>query len=301
MSIHSELLLVFIQVADCGSFSAAARQLNLPPKTVSKQMARLESLLGTSLFARSTRQLHLTPEGHAALAHARTAVAAIAHIREATRREPLSGCIRLTAPAPFGRKYIAPAIADFVRAYPRIGFDLRLSDQVADLYGGQFDLAVRIGDLPDSTLVARRLAHNRRILTASPEYLRRHGTPQTPAELAQHHCLIFAHPGKRCDEWALQNAQGETARIQVTGQLQSDSGEALHAWCVAGLGISLRETWDVCDALAQGQLLRVLPEWERTPDKISLVYPRQSTLPERLRVFMDFLCERWQDEPWDKG
>lgn len=298
---HSEHLALFVQVADHGSFSAAARHLNLPPKTVSKQIARLESLLGITLFTRSTRQLHITAEGRAMLEHARTAVNAIAQMREAASRQPLSGAIRLTAPAPFGRKYIAPAIAEFVRTYPHIGFDLRLSDQVADLYSGQFDLAIRIGKLPDSTLIARRLAGNHRILTASPEYVHRHGAPQTPAELAQHNCLVFVQPGARHDSLTLQNRQGQTTSIRFHGQWQSDSGEALHAWCAAGLGISLRETWDVCDALAEGKLVRILPDWQAVPGNISLVYPRQNTVPLRLRVFMDFLCERWENPPWEQA
>lgn len=299
MSLHNlDDLAVFVRAAEAESFSAAARALHLDPKMVSKQIARLEAALGVSLFARSTRHVALTDDGRRALDHAYAALGAIDALQEAVGGEALGGTIRMAAPAPFGRKYLADALAEFAACHPGVGFDLRLSDQVADIYGGQFDLALRIGDLPDSRLIARPLAVNRRWLVAAPEYLQAHGMPQTPGELAAHRCLLFSYPGLHHDQWALQHEDGRRVSVTVASPFASDSGEVLHAWCRAGLGISLRESWDVGEALAGGVLQRVLPEWQAVPGKIWLVRPPHPA-PRRVSVLMDFLCERWGDALWD--
>lgn len=213
-------------------------------------------------------------------------------------RQGLRGVIRLTAPAPFGHKYVTAAIRDFRRLHPQVDFELRLSDQVQDLHGGNLDLAIRIGQLADSRLVAQRLAPNRRVLVASPDYLRVHGTPNAPDDLARHECLVFAYPGLLHDTWVLRNGRRK-ASVRVSGSLQSDNGDALRAWCLAGLGISLRETWDIHDALRAGTLVRVLPGWEAMPSNISLVRARREPLPRRLTLFIAFLLARWQHTPWD--
>lgn len=269
-------------------------------KTVSKQIARLEQALGTTLFQRNTRNLRITDEGRAIAERARVALAVLEEMQELASgggRE-LSGTLRLTAPMPFGRKFVAPAIDDFCRLHPRVGFDLRLSDQVQDLYGGDLDMAIRMGELADSRLVARRVAGNRRILAASPAYLEAHGRPENPDDLARHNCLVFAYPGLLQNTWPLRKGRREQS-VAVSGRLCSDSGDVLHAWCLAGLGISLRETWDIHEELRDGRLLRVLPEWEATPSKISLVRTRREPVPRRLAAFSDFLLERWRDAPWD--
>ncbi|NPW36229.1 LysR family transcriptional regulator [Pseudomonas aeruginosa] len=293
-------LAVFVHVVERHSFSAAARDLHLAPKTVSKQIARLEQALGTTLFERNTRNLRITSEGRAIAERARVALAVLEEVQELATgaSQELRGTIRLTAPTPFGRKFVAPAIHDFCRLHPRVGFDLRLSDQVQDLYSGDLDLAIRMGELADSRLVARRVAQNRRILAASPAYLETHGHPVQPEDLAQHNCLVFAYPGLLQSTWPLRKGQKEKA-VAVNGTLCSDSGDVLHAWCLAGLGISLRETWDVHEELRDGRLVHVLPQWEATPSKISLVRARREPVPRRLTAFSDFLLERWRDAPWD--
>ncbi len=293
-------LAVFVHVVECHSFSAAARDLHLAPKTVSKQIARLEQALGTTLFERNTRNLRITSEGRAIAERARVALAVLEEVQELATggSQELRGTIRLTAPTPFGRKFVAPAIHDFCRLHPRVGFDLRLSDQVQDLYSGDLDLAIRMGELADSRLVARRVAQNRRILAASPAYLETHGHPVQPEDLARHNCLVFAYPGLLQSTWPLRKGRKEKT-VAVNGTLCSDSGDVLHAWCLAGLGISLRETWDVHEELRNGRLVHVLPQWEATPSKISLVRARREPVPRRLTVFSDFLLERWHDAPWD--
>lgn len=293
-------LTVFVRVIERHSFSAAARDLHLAPKTVSKQIARLERALGTTLFERNTRNLRITGEGHAIAERARVALAVLEEVQELATgaSQELNGSIRLTAPTPFGRKFVAPAIHDFCRLHPRVGFDLRLSDQVQDLYSGDLDLAIRMGELADSRLVARRIADNRRILAASPAYLESHGQPAQPEELEQHNCLVFAYPGLLQSTWPLRKGRREVP-IAVSGTLCSDSGDVLHAWCLAGLGISLRETWDIHEELRDGRLVRVLPEWEASLSKISIVRARREPVPRRLTAFSDFLFDRWQQAPWD--
>ncbi|MCR8662920.1 LysR family transcriptional regulator [Pseudomonas sp. 21TX0197] len=294
-------LAVFVHVVERHSFSAAARDLHLAPKTVSKQIARLEQALGTTLFERNTRNVRITSEGRAIAERARVALAVLEELQELATggSQELSGTIRLTAPTPFGRKFVAPAIHDFCRLHPRVGFDLRLSDQVQDLYSGDLDLAIRMGELADSRLVARRVADNRRILAASPAYLKAHGSPAQPEELERHNCLVFAYPGLLQSTWPLRKGRREKP-VAVSGTLCSDNGDVLHAWCVAGLGISLRETWDIHEELRDGTLLRVLPEWKATPSKISIVRARREPVPRRLTAFSDFLFDRWQEAPWDQ-
>ncbi|MHC9242532.1 LysR family transcriptional regulator [Pseudomonas aeruginosa] len=293
-------LSVFVHVVEHRSFSAAARDLHLAPKTVSKQIARLEQALGTTLFERNTRNLRITSEGRTIAERARVALAVLEEVQELATggSQELRGTIRLTAPTPFGRKFVAPAIHDFCRLHPRVGFDLRLSDQVQDLYSCDLDLAIRMGELADSRLMARRVAQNRRILAASPAYLETHGHPVQPEDLARHNCLVFAYPGLLQSTWPLRKGRKEKT-VAVNGTLCSDSGDVLHAWCLAGLGISLRETWDVHEELRDGRLVHVLPQWEATPSKISLVRARREPVPRRLSVFSDFLQERWRDAPWD--
>jgi len=146
--------------------------------------------------------------------------------------------------------------------------------------------------------VARRIADNRRILAASPAYLELHGQPAQPEELEQHNCLVFAYPGLLQSTWPLRKGRREMP-ISVSGTLCSDSGDVLHAWCLAGLGISLRETWDIHEELRDGRLVRVLPEWEASLSKISIVRARREPVPRRLTAFSDFLFDRWQQAPWD--
>lgn len=293
-------LAVFLHVVDRHSFSAAARDLQISPKAVSKQIARLEGALGTTLFERNTRNLRITDEGRAIAERARVALSVLDEVKELARggSRELTGNIRLTAPAPFGRKFVAAAITDFSRLHPRVGFDLRLSDQIQDLYSGDLDLAIRMGELADSRLLARRVADNRRILVASPAYIKAHGSPQSPEALKNHNCLVFAYPGLLQNTWRIQKNSLEEA-IVIDGTLSSDNGDVLHEWCLAGLGISLRETWDVHEELRSGHLIRVLTDWEGVASKISLVRARREPVPHRLTAFSDFLLERWRLAPWD--
>lgn len=296
-------LVVFLKVIDCDGFSAAARVLDLAPATVSKQIARLEQVLGTRLFDRNTRHMRITDEGRAVAERVRSALTQLDDATEVARQgtDTLSGVLRITAPVPLGSRYLAPVIAAFRAHHPKLGFDLRLSDQIVDLYASDIDLAVRIGHLSDSRLVSRRLADSRRILVASPAYMRRHGTPAYPRDLIRHQCLLFTYPGLRQNHWTLK-CNGRATKIeevQVLGELRSDNGDALRGWSIAGLGISLRETWDVAEELRNGKLVHVLPEWAEPEKPIQVVRALRDPVPRRVSTFIDFLAEQWKPAPWD--
>ncbi|WP_193757200.1 LysR family transcriptional regulator [Xenorhabdus sp. KK7.4] len=297
-------LVVLLKVVDCNGFSAAARALDLAPATVSKQIARLERALSTRLFDRTTRQLRITDEGCAIVKRVRSALEQLDNVVEIAQQgtETLSGMLRITAPVSLGSRYIAPLIAIFQECHPGLKFDLRLSDQIVDIYSNDIDLAIRIGHLNDSQLIIRRLTDSRRILVASPSYLNQHGSPVHPEELCQHQCLLFTYPGLRQNHWILRHC-GQDVKIEnvkVNGNLRSDNGSALRAWSRAGLGISLREIWDVADELRSGVLIHVLPEWFEPEKPIHVVRTLRSPVPLRVSAFVEFLVEQWQPPPWDR-
>lgn len=292
-------LAVFVRVVECGGFSAAARAMDLAPTTVSKQIARLERQLGATLFERNTRRLKITDEGRAVAERTRAALALLDEAAEIARAGSgeLAGTIRVTAPVPFGSRYVAAATAAFRKQHPKVGFELHLTDRIVDLYAGDIDVAVRVAKLNDSRLIARRLADNRRILVAAPEYLERHGTPAHPGDLATHTCLIFSYPGLGRNSWALRKGT-DAQHVALRSDLATDSGDTLRTWCVAGLGVSLRELWDVADDLRSGRLVHILPGWEEEASPISLVRPKREPVPRRIGAFADFLAQLWRDPPW---
>lgn len=291
---------VLVRVADSASFSAAARSLQLDPKTVSKQIARLEHALGTPLFERNTRNLRITDEGRTVAARVRSVLSILDEIQQVGQGDDdtLRGVIRLTAPAPFGRRHVAPAIAEFSRRHPQVGFDLRLTDRMVDLYDDGFDLAIRLDEPTDSRLVSTPLALNRRMLVASPGYVAAHGTPHRPEDLSRHQALLPAGADGAQTTWTLRQGRRERT-VAMNGALGSDSGDILHTWCLAGLGISLRETWDIHDALRSGRLVPVLPDWTVPVTHISAVRARRDPVPRRLDVFIEFLTRRWREAPWN--
>ncbi|GLK82306.1 LysR family transcriptional regulator [Ancylobacter defluvii] len=292
-------LAVFVRVAECGSFSAAARAMDLAPTTVSKQIARLERQLGATLFERNTRQLKITEEGRAVAERARVALALLDEAAEIARAGSgeLTGTIRVKAPVPFGSRYVAAATAAFRKQHPKVGFELHLTDRIVDLYAGDIDVAIRVAKLADSRLIARRLADNHRILVATPDYLAERGTPEHPQDLAGHTCLLVAYPGLR-NIWTLHD--DETAvEMAVSSDLATDNGITLKTWCVAGLGISLRELWDVTDELKAGRLVQILPSWKEEASPISFVRPKREPVPKRISVFGDFLAQLWRNAPWE--
>ncbi|MGP1395584.1 MAG: LysR family transcriptional regulator [Inquilinaceae bacterium] len=291
---------IFVRVVATQNLSAAGRDLGLSPAVVSKRLAGLEDRLGARLLQRTTRRVTVTEEG--AGFHER-AVRILADLEEAeaslsNRRLAPRGTLRVTTPAAFGRQHLSPAMPDYLARYPEVQLDLNLTDSFIDIIDQGFDLAVRIDEPKDSTLVARRLAPNRRVICAAPAYLARHGTPRVLEDLADHNCLALDHQ----PVWTFEDA-GVERRIRVSGNLRTNNGEVLRDAAVAGLGIALKSTWDVGAYLQSGALVTLLTGYGvSTRLALYAVYPSARLLSPKVRTFVDFLAARFGPEPyWDRG
>src|SRR5687767_2669142 len=264
---------VFSRVVGAGSLSAAARELGLSIALVSRRLAALEARLGVRLINRTTRRLHLTDEG---ARYYETCGRLLAEIAEAdaavaARRGEAQGDLKVALPASFGHQHVAPLVPRFVAQYPRVRLALSLSDRFINVIEEGFDLAVRIAELEDSSLAARRLAPNRRVVCASPDYLRRHGTPQAPEDLARHNCLLTTD---YADSWQYVATDGTKGAARVTGRYACDNWEVLREWALAGLGVALKSTWDVHRHLQDGSLVALLPGYAFHSDvAIWALYP----------------------------
>jgi DNA-binding transcriptional LysR family regulator len=291
---------IFARIVGTGSLSAAARDLGMSPALVSRNLASLESRLGVRLINRTTRSLHLTDEG---AAYYETCTRVLAEIQEADaavsagRAEP-RGVLRVALPASFGNQHVAPLVPKFAERYPDVQLALSLSDRTVNVVEEGFDLAVRIADLADSSLAARKLAPNRRVVCASPAYLARHGTPRTPADLTRHHVVATDFTMN----WDYRDPDGKPGSVRVSGRYACDNWEVLREWALAGLGIALKSTWDVRRHLEDGSLVSLLPGYTFARDvAIYAVYPHRRHLPAKTRAFIEFLAESFGPEPyWDK-
>lgn len=284
-------LATFLMVIDSKSFSAAARLMNQTPSSVSKKIARLEASLGVVLFERNTRQLKITDEGKAIVERVRTALSILEDVSDVANvgNNHLVGKIKITAPVMFGCKFVTKIISDFIQLYPSVNIELQLTDHVLDLYSNDLDLAIRFGSLTDSRLVAKPLATSQRILVASPSYLKANPI-NSITEIRNNNCLLFSYPGHVQRSWTLSNGKEERT-ISVSGNLHSDNSQALRTWCIEGLGVALRESWDVVDELRTGKLINIFPEWKEKNTIIHIVRARREPLPRRLRVFIDYLTK----------
>ena len=293
---------VFSRVVATGSLSAAGRELGLSPAIVSRRLAALEARLGVRLINRTTRSLHLTEEG---ATYYDTCARLLSEIEEADsavsagRVEP-QGALRVALPASFGHLHVAPLVPEFARRYPKVQLALSLSDRSVNIMDEGFDMAVCIADLRDSSLAARRLAPNRRIVCASPAYLATHGTPRTPEDLAKHNCLVVSD---FTANWEYKTRDGRSTSVRVQGRYACDNWEVLRQWALAGLGIALKSTWDVYRQLEEGSLVELLSEYTFHSDvAIYAVYPHRRFLPAKTRVFIEFLAESFGPDPyWDRA
>jgi len=295
---------LFLRVLDLGSISAAARSLGLSVAVASQRLKRLERALGVRLLHRTTRRLHPTPEGIALAEQGRELVEDLEALTSGLRRSAteVSGTLRVTMSASFGRLYVSPLLPEFLLAHPRLRVSVDLSDQTVDLVRAGFDLAIRIGALDDSTLVARKLASNRRVLCAAPGYLRRHGMPQAPADLARHECILLSGSQGRQDTWRLRDRQGQETMVHVQGRLDTNFGEVIRDAAVAGLGIALHSTWHVCEDLHAGRLQVVLPDYAIAESGIHAVMPQRRMVPPRVRALVDFLASEFgENPPWERA
>lgn len=290
---------IFARVVTAGSMSAAGRELGYSPAVISKRIRKLEERLGIRLLQRTTRQIAMTEAGQgfyervvAILASAEEAEAWVSRSSSAVR-----GLLRVSAPTSFGRLHVAPHLAPFLDRYPELTIELVLSDAFVDIVGEGFDLAIRIADLQDSSLVARRLASNHRVLCATPSYLAARGAPATIVDLQRHRLLTH-----NADQWRLEGPDGPAA-VRVTSPLRTNSSEVVREAVLAGAGIALRSTWDVGPELRSGRLVQVLPGWGGSRRvAIHAVYPSRRHLAQKVRVFIDHLAALYGPTPaWDEG
>lgn len=294
---------LFLRVLDLGSISAAARSLDLSVAVASQRLQRLERELGVRLLHRTTRRLHATPEGAVLAEQGRALVDDLEALGASLRQAGtgITGTLRVTTSSSFGRLYVSPLLPEFLARHPGVSLSVNLSDHVLDLVSAGFDLAIRIGALDDSALVARRLANNRRLLCASPDYLRRRGMPRTPQDLARHDCLLLVGSQGRQDVWRLGDGAGGEIAVRVRGRIEANTGELLSDAALAGFGIALHSAWHVCADMRAGRLVQVLPDYPLADTGIYAVMPQRRLVPPRVRAFVDFLAERFGDNPpWER-
>ncbi|MGI2101702.1 LysR family transcriptional regulator [Shewanella oncorhynchi] len=289
---HFSALPIFVTVVECGSFSLASQKLGLNKSAVSKRITLLEQSLGIQLLHRTTRSLSLTEAGARYFDYVRPAVKlaeegldAISELQQAPQ-----GNLRIAVPMVFGRLHIAPLIPEFLRRYPKIQLQMQMDDKTTDLIAGGFDLAIRIGELPDSSLIARKIAPCLSVICASPEYIARHSAPQTPQQLSQHNCLFYSY-FRDGVEWTFLSTQGPT-RIQPNGNYQVNNSDAIHQATLDGLGIANLPRFMVDADLQAGRLQALLADHPLPEHGIYAVYPQRKHLPTKVNVLIEFLMEK---------
>lgn len=280
----------FSLLARSGSFSAAARELDVTTPAVSKRLAQLEARLGVQLMNRTTRRIGLTAEGELYLTHARRILAEIDDMEQLVTRAVAApkGLLRVNATLGFGRSHVAPLISAFAKANPDVQVQLQLSVNPPPLNEDSFDVCVRFGEPPDARIIARRIAPNRRLLCAAPAYLARQGTPRVPHDLVQHNCICIRQGDEAYGLWRL-SAGKRTESVKVRGNLSTSDGEIAVNWALAGHGIILRSEWDIARYLRSGRLRLVLEGYQTPPADIHAVYPQRHQVSARVRAFVDFL------------
>lgn len=285
----------FSTLAASGSLSAAARELGLTPAAVSKRLAQMERRAGVPLVNRTTRRMTLTPEGEVYVEHARRIlddIDALGELLGGSKQHP-TGLLRVNATLGFGRSHVAPAISRFVTQYPQVSVQLQLSVTPPPLTDDTFDVCIRFGAPPDTRVVARRLAPNRRLLCAAPAYLARRGMPATPHDLAKHNCIGIRQGDEAYGVWRLSSERGasrNTETVRINGNLTTNDGEIAVKWALDGHGILMRAEWDIKEHLATGRLVVVLPDHETPEADIYAVYAQRHQLSTRIRAFVDFLA-----------
>lgn len=306
----------FVSVATRGGLTAAAKAEGVAPAIMGRRLDALEARLGVKLLVRTTRRITLTHEGSAFLEDCQRLLTEFANAEASVSAGGVkaSGHLRVTAPAGFGRRHVAPLVPRFHALHPEVTISLNLSDRVVDVRGESFDCAVRVGDMPDSSLVSVRLADNRRRCVATPEFVRRHGMPRHPNELSRFACLTLSSDASQTRGWAFRvprTAQGrdqeqerpaagagedggeELIYLRPEGPLDCSDGQVLHDWCLAGHGIAWRSTWEVEAEIDAGLLVPLLDEFAAPPNGIYAVFAGTKHLPLRVRLWLDFLKEQY--------
>ena len=297
----------FVSVATRGSLTAAAKAEGVAPAIMGRRLDALEEHLGVKLLVRTTRRISLTHEGSAFLEDCQRLLSDVANAEASVSEGGVkaTGHLRITAPAGFGRRHVAPLVPRFRAEHPDVTISLNLSDRVVDMAGEGYDCAVRVGDLPDSSLVSVRIADNRRLCVATPEYLARRGTPRAPAELVQHDCLTLSSDASQTRGWAfrvpLADGATEVMHLKPGGPLDCSDGQVLHDWCLGGWGIAWRSTWEVEAEIAAGRLVAVLEDFAAPPNGIYVVFPQRKHMPLRVRLWIEHLKHQYAQPAFWKG
>ncbi len=293
---------VFVRVVERGSFTLAADDLSLSRAVVSKYVSRLEERLGARLMQRTTRRLSLTEAGAALFEASRGALERIEEAEGAFARfqsEP-RGRLRVSAPMSFGILHLGPMLAEFAQAQPHISLDLTFDDRFVNLVEERFDVALRIGKLADSSLVARKLASTRLVACASPAYLAEHGEPETPEDLAAHNCLLYSYLAT-ANVWRFTAPDGREIPVAVSGNLRANNGIVEAEAAVAGMGVLMTPTFYVGPLIRAGKLRQILTKYRGPEIGIHAVYPQREHVPPKVRVFVEFLAKRFGKKPdWER-
>jgi DNA-binding transcriptional LysR family regulator len=292
---------IFAKVAQSGSFSRAAVELGLAKATVSKAITRLERRIGAALLHRTSRRVVLSEVGRNLLPHASQVLneGEAAEAYALAQSEAPRGTVRLAVPMSFGLARVAPILPEFLISYPEVMIDLHLGDEIVDLVGGGFDMALRIAALPDSTLIARRLCQVRRLVVGAPAYFDRRGRPTHPSELANHDCLGYAYLPSP-EVWRFTHVGGDEAVVTPRGPLRTNNADALAPALWLGLGLAVQPEFTVWKDIAAGRLEQVLPEWSLAPIALHLVTPPGKLRPVRVGVLIEFLVRQLATAPWAK-
>jgi DNA-binding transcriptional LysR family regulator len=287
---------LFVEAANLGGLSAAGRKLGLSPAAASARLVKLEASLRTRLFERTTRQLRLTDEGRMYLTHCQQALQALddAHAALQAGRSVVRGKIRVSATSDFGRHVLKNWLDEFNQHYPEVTFGLVLADSLSNLLQDDIDLAIRFGVPPDSGLVARKLAENRRVLCAAPSYVAAHGAPEHPSDLARFDCIVLGSSAGYANEWQFTHGDEiATYTVPLADARETNDGAVTREWAVAGHGIALKSIWDIGADLRTGRLTVLLPHWRAPDAPLHALYPHTRYLAPRVRALLDFLIERF--------
>jgi LysR family transcriptional activator of dmlA len=291
-------LAFFSGIAASGSLGGAARELGVTTPAVSKRLAQMEARLGITLVVRTTRRMSLTPEGELLLEHARRILGELEDLTQqlGNANAVPRGLLRVNATLGFGRRHVAPAISRFVRRYPAVDVQLQLSVDPPPLTDDAFDVCIRFGAPPDTRVIARRLAPNRRVLCASPAYLEGHGTPRAPSDLAKHNCIGIRQGDDAFGVWTLLGGRSrrKAESLKVRGNLTTNDGEIAVTWALDGHGIVMRAEWDVAHHLRSGRLVQVLPEYRTAEADIYAVVPQRRQTASRVRAFVEFMARAFE-------
>ena len=307
-------LQTFIEVAKSASLSVVARVEGVTPAMVGRRIDQLETQLGVKLFKRSTRKITLTPEGSIFFEDIGNILNELRAAEESLSvgAKNATGRLIVSAPTSFGRKHIAPHLPAFVDAHPNLSVTLNLSERLVDLKNERVDLAVRIADMKNADLIASKLARNHRVVVASPDYIKRHGKPQSLSDLSKHNCLMTATESGVADSWTFRAAgvvkdiakpaPVQTVTVKITGKMHCNDGEVLTRWAIAGHGLAWRSAWEVAEEIDRGRLIEVLPTFAAPGNDIFAVYPGRKFLPAKVRLFIDFLKKTFGDPPyWEQS